>query len=149
VAPPSALVASGLTTTFDPLHVYFSTLSHRHTVTSKIPHTSHPEEKIALMTSKSRAQRLVALFLACVCLITLALPSAQAQDQPPSFGPDQLDQIVERIALYPDPLLAQILTASTFPDQIPDAASWADQHHYLTGQALFQCHHRRPIPLGS
>ncbi|HXT76599.1 MAG TPA: DUF3300 domain-containing protein [Candidatus Eisenbacteria bacterium] len=88
------------------------------------------------MTSLSRAQRLVALFLACVCLITRALPSAQAQDQPPSFSPDQLDQIVSRIALYPDPLLAQILTASTFSDQIPDAASWADQHHYLTGQAL-------------
>ena len=55
---------------------------------------------------------------------------------PPSFPPDQLDQLVARVALYPDPLLAQILTASTFPDQIPDAARWADQHHYLTGQAL-------------
>jgi hypothetical protein len=136
VAPPHALLASGLTITFDPLHVSFSTLSYRHTVTSKIPYPSHPQEKIALMTSLSRAQRLVALFLACVCLITRALPSAQAQDQPPSFSPDQLDQIVSRIALYPDPLLAQILTASTFSDQIPDAASWADQHHYLTGQAL-------------
>jgi hypothetical protein len=126
VAPPSALVAFDLTTTFDPLHVYFSTLSHQHSVTSKIPHTSHPQEKIARMTSLSRVQRLVALFLACICLIALVLPSAQAQDQPPSFSPDQLDQIVSRIALYPDPLLAQILTASTFPDQIPDAASWAD-----------------------
>jgi hypothetical protein len=40
------------------------------------------------------------------------------------------------VALYPDPLLAQVLAAATFPDQIPDAARWADQHHYLTGQAL-------------
>ncbi len=64
----------------------------------------------------------------------------QQQDQnqapPPSFSPAQLDQIVERIALYPDSLLAQVLTASTYGDQIPDAAQWADQHHYLTGQDL-------------
>jgi len=46
------------------------------------------------------------------------------------------DSISWRIALYPDPLLAQILAGATFPDQIPDAAKWSDQHHYLTGQAL-------------
>lgn len=55
---------------------------------------------------------------------------------PPSFAPGQLDQMVERIALYPDPLLSQIFAAATYPDQIPDAARWADEHHYLTGQAL-------------
>jgi hypothetical protein len=40
------------------------------------------------------------------------------------------------IALYPDPLLAQILTASTFPEEIPDAANWANEHGALQGQAL-------------
>jgi hypothetical protein len=44
--------------------------------------------------------------------------------------------MVSRIALYPDPLLAQVLAGATFPDQIPDAARWSDQHHYLTGDAL-------------
>jgi len=38
--------------------------------------------------------------------------------------------------LYPDPLLAQVLTASTYPDQIPEAAEWADQHSYLAGDSL-------------
>src|SRR6202161_393104 len=67
----------------------------------------------------------------------IAIPNfAQDQGQPPSFAPDQLDQLVARIALYPDSLLAQVLAAATYPDQIPDAARWADQHHYLTGQAL-------------
>ncbi len=66
--------------------------------------------------------------------VMVAVPiCAQA---PPSYPPAQLDRLVARIALYPDPLLAQILAAATFPDQIPDAARWADQHHYLTGQAL-------------
>ena len=55
---------------------------------------------------------------------------------PPSFPPQELDRLVSRIALYPDPLLSQILAAATFPDQIPEAARWADQHHYLTGDAL-------------
>ena len=50
--------------------------------------------------------------------------------------PPELDQTVARIALYPDPLVAQILAGATYPDQIPDAAKWADQHHYLTGKAL-------------
>src|ERR1700680_5217230 len=67
----------------------------------------------------------------------IAIPNfAQDQGQPPSFAPDQLDQLVSRVALYPDPLLAQIFAAATYPDQIPDAARWADEHHYLSGQAL-------------
>ena len=37
---------------------------------------------------------------------------------------------------HPDPLLAQIFAAATYPDQLPDAARCADQHHYLSGQAL-------------
>jgi hypothetical protein len=75
-------------------------------------------------------------FLVVVMALVAAPIFAQDQGQPPSLAPDQLDQLVSRIALYPDPLLAQILAAATFPDQIPDAARWADQHHYLTGQAL-------------
>ncbi|MGA8029882.1 MAG: DUF3300 domain-containing protein [Bryobacteraceae bacterium] len=64
-------------------------------------------------------------------------PTAQGQyAQPPLLAPQQLDQLVGPIALYPDGLLAQVLTASTFSNQIPDAAGWANQHSYLTGEAL-------------
>jgi hypothetical protein len=88
------------------------------------------------------AKRLYSASIALLLAIALLVPAAFAQqappDQapPPSFAPEQLDRIVSRIALYPDPLLAQVLTASTFPDQIPDAARWADEHHYLTGEEL-------------
>lgn len=44
--------------------------------------------------------------------------------------------MVSRIALYPDPLLAQVMTAATYPDQIPQAAGWANAHRYLTGDTL-------------
>jgi hypothetical protein len=60
-----------------------------------------------------------------------------AQGQAPApLPPDQLDRLVNRIALYPDPLLAQTLTASTYWDEIPDAAAWANQHSFLHGDAL-------------
>jgi hypothetical protein len=70
---------------------------------------------------------LLAAALSGICL---------AQAPPPSYPPAELDRLVQRIALYPDPLLAQVLSASTFADEIPDAAQWADKHHYLTGDAL-------------
>jgi hypothetical protein len=55
---------------------------------------------------------------------------------PPSFTMQQLEGLVAPIALYPDPLLAQVLTASTFSYQIPDAAGWSRAHSYITGDAL-------------
>src|SRR6201996_2891759 len=65
-------------------------------------------------------------------------PDQQQQAPPPPIAPQQLDQLVQRIALYPDPLLAQVLTASTFWNEIPDAATWAQQHSFMTGDPLAQ-----------
>jgi hypothetical protein len=79
--------------------------------------------------------RIIKLLLVVMVVAIFAAVPAFAQ-APPSYGPGQLDDLVSRIALYPDPLVAQILAGATYPDQIPDAAKWADQHHYLTGQAL-------------
>jgi len=88
------------------------------------------------MTRHSQQKsRLWASCLAVVLSFALCAQSTFAQ-APPAYTPEQLDNLVSRIALYPDPLLAQVLTASTFPDQIPDAAKWADEHHYLKGQEL-------------
>jgi hypothetical protein len=76
---------------------------------------------------------LLMLLLAGVTGVTPALVTAQA---PPSYSHAELDKLVSRIALYPDPLLAQVLAAATYPDEIPDAAKWADEHHYLRGDDL-------------
>jgi Protein of unknown function (DUF3300) len=54
-----------------------------------------------------------------------AQPQYQPQDsgyQP--YAPEQLDNLLAPIALYPDPLLAQVLLAATFPDEIQEAARW-------------------------
>jgi hypothetical protein len=68
-------------------------------------------------------------------LLTAAAVAMPAMAQTP-VPPQQLDQLVKRIALYPDPLLAQVLTASTFWDMIPEAAAWANQHSMLHGDQL-------------
>src|ERR1700735_713799 len=82
-----------------------------------------------------------ALALALVAIAPFALgqappPPPPSYGPPPSYPPQELDRVVSRVALYPDPLLSQIFAAATFPDQIQPAAQWADQHHYLTGDAL-------------
>ena len=66
-----------------------------------------------------------------------AYPPAGAS-LPAAIAPQQLDPLVARIALYPDPLLAQTLTAATYWNEIAQAATWAGQHSYLSGDALGQ-----------
>jgi hypothetical protein len=69
-------------------------------------------------------------------ILAIAISGICFAQAPPSYPPAELDRLVQRIALYPDPLLAQVLSASTFAGDISDAAKWADQHHYLNGPAL-------------
>lgn len=71
-----------------------------------------------------------------LCLFGGSLAVTALAQAPPYYPPADLDNLVGRIALYPDSLLGQVLAAATFSDQIPDAANWADGHHYLTGAAL-------------
>ena len=87
------------------------------------------------MPSRNRNTRLTTAAVLVLAALAGSVAPLLAQ-APPSFLPQQLDQLVSRIALYPDPLLSQVLAAATFPQDIPDAARWADQHHYLTGDQL-------------
>lgn len=74
--------------------------------------------------------------LCTISVVSLLSVALYAQPAPPPMPPGALDHLVERIALYPDALLAQILAAATYPDQIPDADMWANQHKYLHGDEL-------------
>ena len=72
-----------------------------------------------------------------------ASASAPANDSgnPTETAPmsaNQLQALVAPIALYPDALVAQILAASTFPDQVAVADYWLQQNKNLTGSALMQ-----------
>jgi Protein of unknown function (DUF3300) len=58
--------------------------------------------------------------------------------------PEQMQQMVAPIALYPDSLVAQILAASTFPEQIVEADRWVQAHPDLKGDALGQAADQQP-----
>jgi Protein of unknown function (DUF3300) len=83
----------------------------------------------------------------CGCLVLASIPNGLAystgasgsQQQPPQAAqqsPEQLQQLVAPIALYPDPLIAQILAAATYPTEVVEAQQWMQQNHGLTGDAL-------------
>jgi hypothetical protein len=83
-------------------------------------------------------------------LVFAALPVEAGGQQPPPAGSTEysgegaplsandLQQLVAPIALYPDALVAQILGAATFPDQVAAANDWILQNKNLTGSALTQ-----------
>jgi hypothetical protein len=54
----------------------------------------------------------------------------------PQQSTQELEQLVAPIALYPDPLVAQILAAATHPTEIVEADRWLQQHPDLKGDAL-------------
>lgn len=64
--------------------------------------------------------------------------SAPPADAAASLTPEQLDQLVAPVALYDDALLADILTASTYPVEVVEAHRWLNDpaNSVLTGDAL-------------
>ena len=56
--------------------------------------------------------------------------------QPQLLKPEELDQLLAPIALYPDPLLAQVLMASAYPVDIVQAERWLQSHKNLKGDQL-------------
>jgi uncharacterized membrane protein YgcG len=71
---------------------------------------------------------------------------AQAAQAPPEVQQtaEQMQQLVAPIALYPDSLVAQILAASTFPEQVVQADRWVQAHPDLKGEALGQAVDQQP-----
>jgi hypothetical protein len=103
-------------------------------------------EKKMIKTFMKRVLSAVLAFL----LVFTALPLEAAGQQPAPavstgssvqgapLSADQLQQLVAPVALYPDALVAQILGAATFPDQIAAASGWLQQNKSLTGTPLMQ-----------
>ena len=86
------------------------------------------------------------LLFSPVLLAQQTAPPAPSQDMaetanaPPEAAPkipsDQVDALVAPIALYPDPLLAQILAASTYPLEIVQLEQWLKRNPNLKDKAL-------------
>lgn len=73
-------------------------------------------------------------------------PASSAADsaQPAPLSADDLKKLVAPIALYPDALVAQVLGAATFPDEVVAANGWLEQNKSLTGTALMQAADQQP-----
>jgi len=72
---------------------------------------------------------------------------AAPADQAPAYAqqtPEQLQQLVAPIALYPDSLVAQVLAASTFPEQVVEADRWVQEHPNLKGDDLGKAVDQQP-----
>ncbi|MBS0289845.1 MAG: DUF3300 domain-containing protein [Proteobacteria bacterium] len=69
-------------------------------------------------------------------LILLPWPSFGVEETNQTFSQQEIEQLVAPIALYPDPLLAQILMASTYPLEIVSAARWIKDNPHLKDKAL-------------
>ena len=101
--------------------------------------------------ASARRSRRSAVALACVCLL---LPGdgallAQQAATPPApearkLPPEQLDALVAPIALYPDPLFAQTLAASTYPLEIVQLQQWLAKNPGLKDKALVDAVARQP-----
>jgi Protein of unknown function (DUF3300) len=61
---------------------------------------------------------------------------AQPETSQPLLKPEQLDALAAPIALYPDPLLANVLAASTYPLEVVQGDRWVSAHKNLKGDAL-------------
>ena len=82
--------------------------------------------------------RLFRLLAALVIGLAMLPTAAQAQDSPTpaNFSQQDLDQLLAPIALYPDPLLSQILVAATYPLETVQAARFVRQNPTLKGDDL-------------
>src|ERR1700745_1138537 len=69
---------------------------------------------------------------------------SQSGEQASKIPADQLDSLVAPIALYPDPLLAQTLAASTYPLEIIQLQQWMDRNKNLQGKALADAVAKQP-----
>src|ERR1700689_5942453 len=87
----------------------------------------------------------LSFFLSCCVALTTARAGLAAQSDESSAPPQvqaaqqtavQLQQLVAPIGLYPDALVAQILAAATYPDQVVEADRWMQQHTDLKGEKL-------------
>lgn len=63
-------------------------------------------------------------------------PPSVGQAPAQTLAPQQLDNLVAPIALYPDPLLGQMLVAATYPVELVEAQQWLDANGNLRGQQL-------------
>ena len=94
----------------------------------------------------SRKAGLPSRLLAGIMMAALSIPAVvpvayaqnSSQQQASKLSQAQLEALVAPIALYPDPLVSQVLMASTYPLEVAEASNWLQANKNLKGDALNQ-----------
>ena len=73
-----------------------------------------------------------------------AAAAGSTQQEAANLPPDQIDSLVAPIALYPDPLLAQVLAASTYPLELVQLQQWLAKNKTLKDKALADAVQKQP-----
>jgi len=81
---------------------------------------------------------------AWVLAALVALSPPLPAQEPAAFKPEEIEQLVAPIALYPDALVAQILMASTYPLEIVQAARWSKANPNVKEKALEDAMQKQP-----
>ncbi|CAE6705515.1 hypothetical protein R70006_00952 [Paraburkholderia domus] len=84
-------------------------------------------------THRSRVLLVCAALAGAPLFVGLAMPSAVYAQSAAKMSNQQLDSLTAPIALYPDALLAQVLMAATFPQDVEAAAQWSKANSKLQG----------------
>ncbi len=104
---------------------------------------------MSLWSNCLRKFRAIAAAGAALVVLWSAASPALAQDQQQQqqqqlLTDAQVQQLVSPIALYPDSLLAQVLTASTYPLEVVMAARWSKDNPNVKGQELENAMRQQP-----
>ena len=95
-----------------------------------------------------------AIAVLCAVLLAVQNPYAFAQQQQPAgaspndsrklLTPGQIDSLVAPVALYPDPILSQVLVAATYPLEVVEAGRWLSANSNLKGKELADAAAKQP-----
>src|SRR5579871_6193104 len=102
--------------------------------------------------TKPRISEFVRIVVVALCIVPLtfgdnfvwAQDASSPGNQSATIPPDQLDSLVAPIALYPDPMLAQVLAASTYPLEIIQLQQWLGKNPGMKDKALADAVTKKP-----
>src|SRR5258705_9978891 len=103
-----------------------------------------PDPLRGVIASACAAALLVSAYSLAYAQQDQPLASAAANEEAPPIPSDQLDSLVAPIALYPDPLLAQTLAASTYPLEVIQLEQWYANNKYLKDKSLADAVAKQP-----
>src|SRR5215469_13882100 len=120
--------------------------------------TKRTRPKVAMNDKKSQSQHRFRFTRSCIAMLCVVLlvseeavlatqseqPKADSEKAAQKLPPDQLDSLVAPIALYPDPMLAQVLAASTYPLEIIQLQQWLKKNPKLKDKELADAVAKQP-----